>query len=183
MTNYEKLRKKDLKAITILESIIVMGIIAILLGISTYGLVQFRSTIELQNAYADVISALQTLQNRARNAVSVTNGTTTTIVDYTSMEFLSTSYDFQACTKAGTRATCRDEESTITPTEISNITFSIASECAVIGFARLTGDIVTIDTNGVITTEGNCTIRLIHNQTSTAKELYIDLTSNNIKVN
>lgn len=161
-----------------------MGIIAVLMGLGITGLNQFRGTIELQNAYSDVISALETLQNRARNAVATPSTTpgVATVTDYSGMAFLQDTYDFKICRKAGSLVTCTTEASDLKPAEISNISFSVTADCTTIAFARLTGDIVSIDGSGNVITEGNCTIRLIHNQTSNARELYIDLTSNNIRI-
>jgi|SRR6185369_7444421 len=170
------------KAFTLLEAIIAMGIMAVLLGFSTYALIQVKGTIELQNAYSDVISALQTTQNRARNSVTKP-GSTNSVPDYVTVAFSPTTYKFQTCLKNSTRITCTDDTASAKATEILNVQIQPSNGCNTIGFARLTSDIVSVDGNGVITATGSCTLTIVHSSTGNSRVISIDLSSNNINTN
>ncbi len=170
------------KAFTLLEAIIAMGIMAVLLGFSTFALIQVKATIELQNSFSDIISALQTTQNRARNSVTKP-GSSTTVPDYITVAFQPTTYNFQTCTKGASRITCTDDTASAKATEILNVQLQASNGCGIIGFARLTSDIVSVDSNGIVTTTGNCTITITHSSTGNSRAISIDLSSNNINTN
>ncbi|MEO6728544.1 MAG: type II secretion system protein [Candidatus Dojkabacteria bacterium] len=173
------------RAFTLLEAIIAMGIMALLLGTSTFALVQVKSTIELQNAYSDVLSALQTTQNRARNSVTKP-GSSSTVPDYITIAFAPTTYKFQTCVKSGsTKITCTDDPATSKAIEILNVQVKAepSNSCVALGFARLTSDIVGVDGGGTITTTGSCTITIVHSTTGNSRVISIDLSSNNITTN
>lgn len=171
------------RAFTLLEAIIAMGIMAVLLGLSTVALIQVRGAIEIQNAYSDVVSAFQTTQNRARNSVTKP-GSSTQVPDYLSLSFSPTTYLFQTCIKSGTRATCTDDSGqSPKATAILNVQIIPSNGCNRIAFARLTTDIVTIDSTGFITTTGTCSIEIKHTATGNSRQITIDLSSNNIKTN
>ncbi|MFS8130892.1 MAG: Tfp pilus assembly protein FimT/FimU [Candidatus Dojkabacteria bacterium] len=170
------------KAFTLLEAIIAMGIMAVLLGFSTYALVQVKATIELQNSYSDIISALQTTQNRARNSVTKP-GSSTTVPDYITVAFQPTTYNFQTCVKNGSRVTCTDDTASAKPSEILNVQIQPSNGCNTIGFARLTSDLVTVDSNGALNSTGSCTITIVHSSTGNSRVISIDLSSNNINTN
>jgi len=170
------------KAFTLLEAIIAMGIMAVLLGFSTFALVQVKATIELQNSYSDIASALQTTQNRARNSVT-TPGATLSIPDYITVAFSPTTYKFQTCTKGSSRITCTDDTASTKAIEILNVQIQPSNGCNTIGFARLTSDIVSVDVNGIVTSTGTCTITITHTSTGNSRVISIDLSSNNITTN
>ncbi len=170
------------KGFTLLEVLIAMGIMAVLLGTSTYALIQVKATIELQNSFSDIISAFQTTQNRARNSVTKP-GATVTVPDYVTVSFLPTTYKFQTCVKGTSRITCTDDTASTKATEILNVTLQPSNGCTTIGFARLTSDIVSVDSNGITNSIGVCTITIVHNTTGNSRVISIDLSSNNISTN
>ncbi|MEP7103473.1 MAG: type II secretion system protein [Candidatus Dojkabacteria bacterium] len=171
-----------MKAFTLLEAIIAMGIMAVLLGFSTYALTQVRSTIELQNAFSDVASALQVAQNRSRNSATKP-GSPNVAQDYVTVAFRNTTYAFQTCIKGASRVTCVDDTANAKAIEVLHSTIQPSVNCNTIGFSRLTGDIVTVDSNGVVNSSGTCTIKISHTATGNFKQISIDLTSNNITSN
>lgn len=170
------------KGFTLLEAIIAMGIMAVLLGFSTVALIQVKSTIELQNAYSDAISALQTTQNRARNSVTKP-GAPVTVPDYITVAFQASTYKFQTCIKGSTTITCADDTAAAKPIEILNVEIIPTNGCNTIGFARLTTDIVSVGATGIVTNTGTCTITIKHKSTGNSRVINIDLSSNNINTN
>jgi type II secretory pathway pseudopilin PulG len=55
------------KAYTILELLIVMGIVSVTVALSIYGMLQFRRLAEADQAVTDIVSSIKETKNRAKN--------------------------------------------------------------------------------------------------------------------
>lgn len=143
------MRKK--KAFSLLELVMVLAIIAIIMGLGYQGLIDFRATSEMQNAYADFVGNLKILQTDAKNVVN-TSSTTGTPADIYAIFISSSSYKFFDCYKAsfGNSLNCSVDKSLSTLAQNPNIVFTPGSGCSGIGFSKLTTDIVSLNTSADI---------------------------------
>lgn len=129
------------KAFSLFELIIAMGVISVIMGLGWVGLLSFRSATEVQNAYSEVLSLIKTQQNKAKNSVS--SGADGQTPDFYTL-FLSGDrfYLYNCRTLVAPNVRCTKDTATtirILPTDIQ-----IAGTCSNIGFARLSGDLVLL---------------------------------------
>lgn len=167
------------KALTLLELVVVMGVIAVISAMSVFGLIRFRSVIELNNGYTDIVSLLKTTQNAARNVTSDGNPNSTNVPDLYSLKFENDKFSKTNCELFGERYTCisTETQTTIAPA----INFVTDVNCTFIGFTPLTGEIVSLNSSGNVTDMQECNINIIHSVSGDVKELKVDLLSNTIQ--
>jgi type II secretory pathway pseudopilin PulG len=170
-----------LKGTTLLELIIVMGVIAAVFGLGIAGLIKFQGTAEVQSVYSDFISNIKTLQNKAKNSVNAAATHDKAPYVY-AVIFNQNKYTFYNCDKA-TSTTLICTEDTSNPEVLLSIKHSTLSNqgCDAVGFTRLTGDIISINTtNFTYNTTGACSYTFLQTSAQVTKDVNINLTSNSI---
>jgi len=177
-----------LKALSLLELIIVMSITATLMGIGIVALIQYRASVQLETAYTDTVSAIKLLQNKANNSSSVTSGSTRIAPDIYALNFdnnVLTPYYCVISGGAGTLVHCDlYPSSTITSfQQVYNV--NVTSNCAGAGFTRLSGDVVSINENAFrsnagFNSTGACTLTLTQQDTFDTRVITFDLTLNKV---
>lgn len=183
--NCIELSKKPLKAFTLLELIVVMGIIVLSLGLTVIGITRFRYSIELQNGYSDIFSYIQNVENRSRNSVSSealynsTGSYNESVPDYYVLHFQDDNFSLQACNLNGSRLICLSEEENVKAERFSSVT--IASTCEYVGVHKRDADIVRVDSQSFETSDtGICTVVVGHKSISRTYTIILDLVSNSI---
>jgi len=184
-----------LKAFSLLEMIIVLAILAILMGLGWSGLINFRSTAEMQNAYSELVSVIKSEQNKAKNSVSSTSTGTTPY--YYALFFANNKYYAFNCAKPSSSSgiTRCTKDTTVTFRQLpADIKINPDSRCAGLGFEILNGKFVaftlantgSLDTinsfDTVYESTGTCNIKIDHDLISTEKTIEINLDINSINV-
>lgn len=166
-------------AFTLLELVVTMGILAVISAMSIFGLVRFRAVIELNNGYTDIVSLLKTTQNAARNVTSSGGQSGVSVPALYTIRFSDNTYTQSNCTSTSNRYICIDltTQKTVAP----SVSFSPDPNCAYIGFAPLTGEIISLNLSGIATTVQQCSIRIAHSISGDVKTLNVDLLSNTIQ--
>lgn len=178
---------------TLLEAIVVLGIIAALASFGIYGLVTMRQSIQIQQSHSEFVSTLRHVQNLARNSVASqvliaqTGNPLASLVDGYAIYFDSpTNYSIRYCKTSGTSMDCRSiEQANVKSASYADISVYPlgGSNCRGIFFERLTGNI-----SGMSNALSNlddievCTIRATHNSTRNYREITIDFAGNSIKI-
>ncbi len=178
-----------LKGLTLLELVVAMAIIASLMGIGLVALINYRSSVQLQSAYTDLVTAIKTLQNNANNSTSIV--TTDGIGDRVSPDIYVLRFSNNEVTpyyclipsgSATVNCSYSYPSSGITSfLDVDNV--SVGSNCKGAGFFRLTLDLVSVDNNtfsgsGNYSTTGTCTITLTHRATNDTRTITLDLKQN-----
>ncbi len=191
------LRRK--KAFTLVEAMVVMGIMALVLSFGTVGVIRFRDYIELQNGFSDISTYIRTVQNMARNSVSYDNvGGVPVVPDYYSIFFTANDFSLLACNDTGVinRVNCTQVTRDIQAPNFSKVGFSFGGDCGnrrLFGFERSTVDLMTYQgavnqsgnlslTNGVKQSTGSCTIIVTHSRSNSSRNITLNLTENSINV-
>ncbi len=171
----------SLKGATLLELIIVMGILAAIMGLGVYGLIKFQGTVELQSVYSEFVANLKTLQNKAKNSIN-TSSTNDKAPFIYAIIFDQNTYTFYSCDKATSSTLLCVEDSSIPEVDTSSKGVLISNPgCNGMGFSRLTGDIVSINiTNFTFNSVGQCNYTLLHNNSQLSNSITVNLTNNSI---
>lgn len=183
-----------LKSFTLLELLVVMGIIAVLGGLGVTGLTRFQANTQVQTAFNDVFSILKTLQNSAENSIAFTNASAVTpkycsslgpcVPDYYGIKFTTNTYTVYGCLISGNNIICSNQNMIqLGGLNLSSVVYSFSgSQCDYILFQRLTGDIIDVsgDPTWSITANSICTLR-ISNSFGDSRVIEINLTSNSIR--
>lgn len=172
-----------MKGFTLLELMVVMGIMAALLALGTAGLVSFRNTVELDQVRSDFVSQLRTAQNLAKN--SVTSGVLggdpfTSKVDAYAIYLSENDYSLQYCLKqsGSTNYDCSNaEKADLNPQASSTVDIytNDPGKCVGVMFERLSGKMYSM--NGYITTPnstGSCVITFRHSVSGITREVTLD---------
>lgn len=184
-----------LKAFSMLEMVIVLAIIAVLMGLGWTGLINFRSTAEMQNAYSELVSVIKSQQNKAKNSVSSKSDGTTPY--FYALFFANNKYYAFNC---GDNNTPNNIAQNVRCTKDSTVIFRLLpadiklvpdTGCTGLGFTRLSGRFVslalpannldsisTFDTT--YTYSGVCNIKISHTQISTERLVEINLNTSNV---
>jgi len=188
----------EMKAFSLLEMIIVLAVLAILMGLGWAGLINFRSTAEMQNAYSELVSVIKSEQNKAKNSVSSKSDGTTPY--FYTLFFANNKYYAFNCGDNNTpnniaqNVRCTKDTSVIFRQLPTDIVVTPSSGCAGLGFTRLSGrfasialpanNLETISTfDTTYTFSGTCNITLSHTQIQTQKTIDINLNTNNVSDN
>lgn len=92
---------KKTKGFSILELIIVLAAVAVLLTFGIEFILRFRSSVELQTSYSELITAVKSLQNASRNSLKIFNSNEKTDL-YTIIPTIDKkSYRYAGCTFSG----------------------------------------------------------------------------------
>lgn len=169
-----------MKAFTLIELMLIMGVIAVAMALSILGLTRFRSAIELNTAYTNVISYLNDIKNKSTNAF----GTTSNGVLLSEVDFFGVSFEGKDVTALNCNGNFDFSNYSCTSSletgalNLGNITTSITTCGNRIGFKRLTSDLVSLNTTGGLITTGTCELQLQHSFTNETKTITIDLVRN-----
>lgn len=196
------------KAFSLIELIVVFGVLAVIMGLGISGLISFRNNLDLNSFYTDIQLAIKTAQNNARNSRDIND--TSARQDAESAEYYLLQFTIVTSGSKRNRTTNYDyflsylkdlnNGSLITemPNQsISNLTSNYisfafsenssslsATDCYNIGFKRLTGDIVFLRPGKKSTAEintGTCTITITHSDLpGVQKEVVFDADTNQI---
>jgi type II secretory pathway pseudopilin PulG len=171
-----------MKGFTLIELMLIMGVIAFAMALSIVGLTRFRANIELNTIHTNIISMINDMKNKSTNASSESSNGVLTIVDmFGIMTGSGDVYPMQCDGNSDfTIYSC------ITPSDISRIILGSVrlsgGTCPTrIGFKRLTSDLVTISSTGGVSNTGTCTVLLQHSFTNETKTITIDLVRNSYK--
>ncbi len=182
------------KAFTLVEAMIVMGIMAAVLGFGTVGIFRFRDYIELQNGYADITSFLRSIQNSARNSVAYDeSGGQPIVPDYYAVWFTNEDFSLFACNdRNNNNIDCVPLSRNQQTPNFSNVNFEFGSTCGnrLYAFERSTADLIRIRgnvnssgiSNGDPDTFGECDITVVHTNSNSTREISLNLTQNSINV-
>lgn len=186
--------KIKLKAFTLLELLIVMGIIALMSGLGIYGLVRFQANARLESSFNDVLTAIKSVQNMSKNSTAFNNQSAINpticssngicVPDYYSISFSSSGYRVIGCLVSSSNIICPNEN-TIEERMVTvggvNIEYT-GQQCEYIAFQRLTSDIKDIVGSPTWSESGNslCNIRLF-NDYGDQRIIEIDILSNSIR--
>lgn len=188
------------KGFSLLELIIVMAVIAVVMGLGWSGLMSFRATAEMQNAYSELVSVIKTEQNKAKNSVSSGNDGVTPY--FYSLFFVDNKYYAFNC--GDTRDQLSPTSNSIRCVKNPDVTFRQLpadikivpdSKCSGLGFAKLTGKFTSftlpvtatnLDTvtsfNAMYDQTGMCGIKIKHDLIPTEKIIEVNLDINNLNV-
>lgn len=188
---------KLINAFSMLEIVLVLAVLAILMGIGWTGLINFRSTAEMQNAYSELVSVIKTVQNRANNSVSSTSGL---IPDFYVLVFSQNRYySFNCCyndrcirTSPTNSLICTKDETINYRVLPADIVITPDSQCRGMGFGRLTGKFISlavpsIDSNTTrfssnIQETGICKVEISHTQIASKRDIEFNLNINSLNV-
>jgi len=176
-----------IKGFTLIEIVIVLGIITMITGLSILGIVRYKAAVELNSAYTDLISSIKSQRNKANNSVSYNpdpNSPSFDTPSFYAIRFINNNYDLYVCQLFAPKSkslTCLDELNAQPATFATGIT--LESNCPGIGFQSITTDLVKIDSNaftsrGIFESKPNpaiCSLTLKHNQTDSTKIININL--------
>ena len=184
---------KNYTAYTIVEILVVLGIIAVLSGVGIAGMTLFRRTVQIEQAKNDLLSALRETGNLARNSVSSAVRGTDVLsgrVDGYALfiDLQEGNYSLRYCIKGSfigqLQYDCTGVEKSssqmLSAPEVDIFPVDPA-KCQGIFFARLTGDISALSSDiGAPDDVGNCILNLTHTQGGELRQINIDLAGNNI---
>jgi prepilin-type N-terminal cleavage/methylation domain-containing protein len=185
-----------LKGFSLLELVIVLAILAIIMGIGWSGLINFRSTTEMQNAYSELVSVIRTEQNKAKNAVSSAQDGTTP--HFYTIFFANNKYYAFNC--GDSKIPLSSTTKSVRCTKSTDVVFRVLpsginlipdTQCTGVGFTKLTGKFVSVNLpssdldgissfNTVYNDTGKCNIKITHDSISTEKNIEIDFNLNNV---
>lgn len=176
------------KAFTLLEIMVVLGVIAFLFGLGTIALIRFRNYTQLTTSYNELVSSLKSLQNKAKNSVAssaISSDIPNAVPDLYTLRVENNSYDFFDCMILSDRLNCStlsQQESVIMP---SGVQLQIEG-CIGIAFERLTGNIDLVQTNGALFTAdptGSCTIRLTQTSLGDLRSIVVNADNDTLQLN
>lgn len=180
-------------AFTLLELLVVMGVIAMMTGMGIYGLTRFQANTQVQTVTTDTLTLLRTVQNNAKNSISfattptandICSSNNNCVADYYAVTFSSSDYQVFACQKSGSNITCPSQNNlNIQSVTYPDITFSYeGTGCNYIAFQRLSGDIIDVQGNPLWTESSNslCSIK-ISNSYGDYRILEVNLTNNSVR--
>lgn len=173
------------KAFSLLELLIVIAVIAIILSLGTYALISFRNYTQVQSAYTEFASLLNTTRNKARNAslsnskLELTGSVSESIPDYYGILIYSDhEYSEIYCEDSvSSSVNCFRENEIASTTLPQNLSIS-SDNCEGIIYKKLSGDMFRIVNSNKIETTGECSITFKHTQTSEQRRIFINLTQN-----
>ncbi len=168
-------------AFTLIELMVVFGIIALTLGLSIFGLSRFRANVELNSSYTNVISLINESRNKATNAFGSSTGGTLQQKDLFGINFQSTSVQPIECTanSDGSVYSCLNSASGLI--SLSNMEITVVGCSARFGFKRLSQDFIALDTVGSVQSTGTCSVEIRHLFTNEVKTITINLVENSYK--
>jgi type II secretory pathway pseudopilin PulG len=166
---------------TVLELIVVLGVIAAIAGVGITGMIGFRRNVQLQEATSSFISTIRTVQNMARTGTLSRYVVKSDCADqedpfcrradafavyFDSRENYSIRYCLEVDFAGEQRLTCGVESLNVKPSEFNPVVIypnqETGDKCQGIVFKRLTGEVSAIGTDSLAeeSNTGLCTIDL-----------------------
>lgn len=187
---------REITAFTLLELVVVMGIVSIMAALGIQGLIIFQQTVQFQQAETDIVTVLNDVRNRARNSVASNELADSTslpnaVVDAYALGFAANNYSLRRCSITASfgnkQASCINVEFPDMKPEVLtavNIFPTDPGKCRAILFERLNANIAALPALVANLDEvGTCTIRIQHsNNPSLVREIVIDLGNNSSDV-
>jgi prepilin-type N-terminal cleavage/methylation domain-containing protein len=183
------------RAFSLVELLVVMGIIAMVSGLGIYGLIRFQANTRLQTKLGDINSVLSTIQNNSRNSTAFENNGNVDdrlclnhinkcVADYIAINFSSSDYEVFACQRSGEIISCPNNNKleSFRSVVVPDISISYrGNSCEYIAFERLTVDIIDVTGNPVWqeSEHESCEI-VISNEFGDQRIIVIDLQTNSI---
>lgn len=186
------LAAKRLRAVTILELLLVMTVIASLVGLSTWGIYLFRSVSEVEGASAEMAANFQTIENAMRYSIPSTvilnNRLLDDRIDGYAFFFANNTYGLRYCFKAGSNYNCSTTEVPVLKSPayadvyIAPITTD-AVRCRGILFERKTGQVFSMNDFNVVPVKGQpCTFNIRHRVATANKDMIVNLVNNSYAI-
>lgn len=173
-----KLKTKS--AFSLLELLIVMGVIASISMLGIFGLLNVQYSIELNNYYAQVDVFQNTVKNYAVNSFATDSAGSKDASDYYAFQYIGNKFQNLFCDKTGVATIECNNIGTlelITPSFI-DITFSPIG-CNFFVFEKFSSRIFTIENQNLIPV-GQCTIIIKHQNLAQTKSIIFDFENNSI---
>lgn len=168
------------KGFTLLEALVIFGIIAVLMSLGIFGVLSFRATLELQNSSSDVVSFIRSLQNRSRNVQSINLNGNQIVPDFYTFTIGENNISVNICDNVSNfDLECESFTGISTPEIIDSVTLS--SNCTEIGFATRNEDIVSLVESSADDSVEVCDITIIHEDLSEPFNIEININENSIK--
>ena len=162
------------KAFTLVELLVVMAIIGAMLAMGIYAMVQFRRTIQLQQATSQILGIIKETQNLAKNNTLAKDVTADPNFNNLSFGYFLVFKDFNIYRTLGKRVqgpgqnwTIRDPLTTNgLKSDIFGDVQIIPDNCYAVVFINLTGDIIIQQTQASIPQDLNtsCRLQIKHTQ-------------------
>ncbi len=180
------------KGFSLLEIIIALAVIAVIAGLGYSGLINFRATSEMQNVYSEYVSNLRILQNKAKNSIN-TSANNNAAPDIYAIIMGNNNYSFFNCIKASTfsnNVQCNQDDTLVKKDIPGSLRITPDANCIGIGFAKLTGRIVSLNVspggipagslNTNYTATGNCKVTISSTTIVSTKVIKINFDSGSI---
>ncbi|GAB4284864.1 MAG: hypothetical protein Kow0081_2290 [Candidatus Dojkabacteria bacterium] len=186
------------KAFTILELVVVLGVISVIIALGSYGIIIFRDSIRIDNAYNDLLSYIQNVQNLAINSsvYPFNAGSFDSSVDepptppeYYAILFGENDFNLFSCSSGASGSlNCNRIELN----DLEEYNAKISAGCSAVVFRTSTIDIadanVIDQTNLTATlvfddTLTECTIEVFDDSSGTRKDLTINFGNNSFNEN
>jgi len=173
--------KNPKKAFTLLETMIVMGVVVLVLGSTIIGINSLRQGVELNSEYTNATTAIRQLRSDAINAKtdSVFMGGAPNVPDaYAFTVENPSSYSLSLCACDASISSCSCSKPNGDQVLNSGIEIAASSTaCNQVLFLRSTADALTISV-----TSGACTYTITNTETGSTREFTVDLDNDSIQL-
>lgn len=168
------------KAFSILELLIVMGVISSIAMLGIFGLLNVQYSIELNNYYAQLNVFQTTIKNYAVNSFATNASGSKNSADYYAFQYSENKFQNLFCDKVGTSTIECNTIGTlelVTPSFIE-LTFNPIS-CTFFAYEKFSSRVLAIENNGLIFS-GQCTIIVKHRNLAQSKSITFDFENNSV---
>lgn len=176
------------KSFTLVELLVVMGIIAVLAGLGIVGMLTFQRVVEVDGATQEFIGNLKTYQNMAINSASSRvyssgSGQLAGRVDGYAVQFGDGGYELRYCLDADDvngNFDCQGVEiAEPKSSQYSQVNFATTSDCSLILFERLSGLVYAMNSDfAAPDSTGICEVQITHSAVGVPRTVEINLTEN-----
>lgn len=180
------------EAFTLVELLVVMGIIGSVMVLGIWGMLSLQRTVELQQASSDINAILKETRSKAENNVFPASFTVTDNVSYDDVYAYSVRFGQDAeglsyvgrdlCIWNDPNWDCTEIDGSLNPenifTDIKYVSSGEDDLCAAIMFVNLTGDMLIDNGSGGYITDGTCDIFIKHMKSDKGVTLRVDGVTN-----
>lgn len=168
------------KAFSILELLIVIGVVSSIVMLGVYGLLNVQYSIELNNYYAQLDVFQASIKNYAVNSFATDISSSKIPADFYAFQYNENKFQNLFCDKTGISTIECNTTGTlqlITPSFIE-LTFN-PSSCTIFAYEKFSSRIFTIENQNLISS-GQCTISVKHKNLAQIKTITFDFENNSI---